>query len=322
MNSLYPWLTSYWQQWQHNLANQRFPAATLLVSPKGLGAEQLVDRLSGALMCSHQPIEACVFCHSCDLMKSGSHPDFHRIFPEKEGKSITVDQIRQCNKLAQESAQLSGARVIIIEPADAMNESAANALLKTLESPGKNCFFILVASRINHLLPTITSRCQKTLLTSPSSLDISQWLSSQTSQVIPAYVAHLNQNSPLNTLAFVNSGELDKYQAFEKSFLDVFANSNADVSAWAKQIANEPAKHLAWLWTILTDTQKVQFGLTQDDFVPVSFSLAKQISYPVLFQQTNALIRLMEKLTTFSGLNCELLAMNWLFDFNNEELCS
>ncbi|NCO46640.1 MAG: DNA polymerase III subunit delta' [Vibrio sp.] len=321
INDLYPWLAGYWLQWQTSLNNQQFPAASLLVSPSGLGAERLIEKLSAAVMCSHSHSEACGFCHSCELMKSGSHPDFHLISPEKEGKAITVDQIRQCNKLAQESAQLSGARFIVINPADSMNESAANALLKTLEAPGRNCFFLLVTSRINPLLPTIISRCQKTVLTPPSSEQVSHWLSEQTSQPVPPYAAHLNGYSPLNTLAFIQSGELAKYQAFEQNIAHCLTDASADISACVKQINEAPTQYLAWLWTMLTDTQKVQFGVVEQQQLPISLRLAKQISYPVLYRQTKALTRLMEELKTFSGLNSELLISDWLFNFNDEKTC-
>ncbi len=111
-------------------------------------------------MCVNYESEACGFRHSCELMKSGSHPDFHVIEPEKEGKSITVDQVQVSNRWAQQSSQLGGfLRVILLNwPA---NESASNALLKTLEEPASNCIFILSTRNSNRLMPTILSRCQQ-----------------------------------------------------------------------------------------------------------------------------------------------------------------
>ncbi|MCV5746812.1 hypothetical protein OFN42_42035, partial [Escherichia coli] len=78
---------------------------------KGLAVEKLVEFFSHALLCQNYSSEACGFCHSCQLTKSQSHPDLHWIRPEKEGKAITVDQIRACNRLAHESSQLNGYRL-------------------------------------------------------------------------------------------------------------------------------------------------------------------------------------------------------------------
>lgn len=118
-------------------------------------------------------------------MQSGSHPDYHLVRPEKEGRTISVDQIRQCNRLAQESSQLSGYRLIVIEPAEAMNESAANALLKTLEEPAEKCVFVLLTSRINHLLPTIVSRCQQITVAEPSASLVAEWLAENCNRMCP-----------------------------------------------------------------------------------------------------------------------------------------
>ncbi|MCZ6404791.1 DNA polymerase III subunit delta', partial [Vibrio parahaemolyticus] len=118
-----PWLKPVWDNLKVGLDSNRIPGALLLQSEPGLGAEQLVESLSHALLCQNYSSEACGFCHSCQLVQSQSHPDLHWIKPEKEGKSITVDQIRASNRLAHESSQLNGYRVFVIEPADMMNES-------------------------------------------------------------------------------------------------------------------------------------------------------------------------------------------------------
>ncbi len=69
----------------------------------------------------------------------------------KKVKSITVDQVRASNRWAQQSSQLGSLRVILLNPAEAMNESASNALLKTLE-PASNCIFILSTRNSNRLI--------------------------------------------------------------------------------------------------------------------------------------------------------------------------
>ena len=320
MNELYPWLTRLWSEWQANLQTNRFSNAALLVAEQGMGAEQLVDQFSRAVMCQNYPAEACGFCHSCQLMNSQSHPDFHVIKPEKEGKTITVEQIRRCNHLAHESSQLSGLRLFVIEPAEAMNESAANALLKTLEEPSKTCLFLLVSHRSSALLPTITSRCQQWHLTAPESPLVAQWLSQQHDGSVPAYAAHINGNAPITTLAFIEQDKMSRYLALEAQ-LTAWCQHSGDVVKLAKELATEPHEQLNWIWYLLSDAQKVHYGLNMGFFTPGSQALANVVAYQQLYSQSQALLVLMEQLRQHSGLNAELLILDWLFKFN-EETCS
>ncbi|MCG9679677.1 DNA polymerase III subunit delta' [Vibrio sp. Isolate24] len=320
MQALYPWLTDIWQEWQLSLEAERFSNATLLAIEEGLGAEQLVEKFSNAVMCSNYVNEACGFCHSCQLMQANNHPDFHIVKPEKEGKAITVEQIRQCNRLAQESSQLSGVRLFIIEPAEAMNESAANALLKTLEEPSESCMFLLLSHKVHQLLPTITSRCQQWQVVNPEPEVVTQWLSTQVSVTIAPYVAHLNGNAPLKTQAFIEQDYEEKYLSFEAELLKVAQNMGDNVKL-AKELASSPVEYLQWLWYLMTDAQKVHFGLNQPYFTPRAKLLAGCISYQILYRQTDTLSRLLDQLREHVGLNSELLILDWLFRFN-EESCS
>lgn len=320
MNTLYPWLAPIWLPWQAGLAAEKVSAATLIQAPEGVGAESLVEHMARTLMCTSSNSEPCGFCHSCGLMQAGNHPDFHVVKPEKVGKSITVEQIRHINRVAQESSQLSGYRLIVVEPADAMNESAANALLKTLEEPAPDCLFILVTSRINHLLPTIVSRCQRLVVPAPSTSLVMEWLKDQNIDA-PAYALHLCADSPLKTRAFMLEGGVDKYREIEAQLI---AAVNGDVSAQLKCISLIDANltiHLYWIWCVLADAQKIQFGVQQDYFTPVSSSLASRFTYQKLYAQTAALEALIEQLSQFTGLNTELLLLQWFYQFIDEETC-
>lgn len=316
MSTLAPWLEEVWRQWQTNLAASRFSNATLLSAEKGMGTEPLVSRFAQALMCSNDEQDACGFCHSCQLMQSNSHPDYHYIAPEKSGKSITVDQVRQYNRVAQESSQLSGFRLFVIEPAEAMNESAANALLKTLESPAENCFFLLITTQVNELLPTIKSRCQQWHIANPEPQLLTAWLTSHVSKPIPEYAAHIHGNSPLSTREFVEKGLDAEYKKIEQFFLSFLSGTEDGVNL-AKLLASHEDS-LLWLWFLLSDAQKRSFSITEPFFTPGSETLACLLSYDTLYKHTTSLGRLREQLAHHTGLNKELLILNWLFEFNGE----
>lgn len=320
MAELYPWLEPVWNQWQISLAGQRIAASTLVVAPDGFGVQQLTEHFARAMMCTTSATEACGFCHNCSLMQSGTHPDYHIVEPEQAGKAITVEQIRQCNRWAQESSQLSGFRIIVITPADSMNVSASNALLKTLEEPPEKCLFVLVAANVHHLLPTIVSRCQQRTIPTPSAEVIGHWLSRHCDKPVPGYAAHLNGFAPLKTLEFIRQGGVEDYQAAEKQFLDCLAVGQGNQTGCATLLNQTPMVTLGWIWTLLTDAQKVHFGLYSESFTPGSKTLAAMVSYPILYRQSETLLELMDKLRHFTGLNSELLILDWLMNFE-EETC-
>ncbi len=315
-----PWLKPVWDNLKAGLDSERIPGALLLQGKPGLAVELLVECFAHALLCQNYSSEACGFCHSCQLTQSHSHPDLHWIKPEKEGKSITVDQIRECNRLAHESSQLNGYRVFIIEPADMMNESASNALLKTLEEPGERCLFLLVAHNQEHLLPTIRSRCQQWVVTPPSVEQALDWLNAQGATKVPPYALKLNRGSPIKTLEAINSGELEEYSTFERDFIEVMSSPVADISGCASYIAKNPDKAINWAWYLLTDAQKVQFGVVEDDILPGAFKLQQQ-NYNGLYSSANKLMDIKAQVQTFPGLNLELLSINWLIE-SREAICS
>lgn len=321
MTELYPWLLPLWNEWKKSLEAGRFPNSSIVNAPLGLGVDKAVEQLTSSLMCINYESEACGFCHSCELMKSGSHPDFHVISPEKEGKAITVDQIRSSNRWAQESSQLNGLRVIVVSPAEAMNESASNALLKTLEEPSSECIFILVSQNSHRLMPTIVSRCQQFSVAAPSIEAGGQWLKQELGKDVPDYVLSLNDNAPLLAKAMVEEGSLETSKQLFDRFLKIVQRNDLNLMQFASEIAKDSVVQLSWLWHLLSDVQKVHFGIQSQSLLPSAQALANTLSYQSAHKSSGQLLILMEQLKQHPGLNTELLIMNWLIA-TCEETCS
>ena len=72
------------------------------------------------------------------------HPDLHWVFPEPKRNTLTVEQIREAAQALSLTSLTGQARVLVLEPADAMTTAAANALLKTLEEPGADTYLLLI----------------------------------------------------------------------------------------------------------------------------------------------------------------------------------
>ncbi len=174
MAEAYPWQDGLWQQ----LAGRAQHAhAYLLHGPKGIGKRALAERLMARLLCQQpQGLEACGQCKSCLLLKAGSHPDNYILEPEEADKAIKVDQVRELVGFVVQTAQLGGRKVVLIEPVEAMNINAANALLKSLEEPSGDTVLLLVSHQSSRLLPTIKSRCVQQACPLPGEAMSLEWL--------------------------------------------------------------------------------------------------------------------------------------------------
>ncbi|ADL11596.1 DNA polymerase III subunit delta' [Acetohalobium arabaticum] len=143
---------------QNGLKRDRVNHAYLFAGKKGVGKEFTAVQFAKALNCKERKSDACGECISCRKFNSGNHPDIVNIEPE--GKYIKIDQIRSLQQNTSYKPYESEWKIYIIKQADRMNLQAANGLLRTLEEPPKYVVIILLASKEDLLLPTITSRCQ------------------------------------------------------------------------------------------------------------------------------------------------------------------
>lgn len=187
--------------WQKNLWDRllgqadRLPHAILLSGPPGGGKRAFAQNLANRLLCEKASgnNEACGACPSCMWLASGNHPDFRLVEPggdesedpdsqsdltaqKKKSDQIRIHQIRALDDFLGIGTHRQGARVIIIQPAEAMNQATANALLKMLEEPSASTLFILISNNKRRLLPTILSRCQALNFPKPSTEQALAWL--------------------------------------------------------------------------------------------------------------------------------------------------
>jgi DNA polymerase-3 subunit delta' len=133
--------------------------AWLFLGPSGSGKRATAEVIAAALNCPVMPGVGCSECSTCLRTARRRHPDVHHIVPE--GPLIPVDVIRESViPEASRSPFEATYKVFIIEEADRMNESAQNALLKTLEEPQPDTVFFLLSDHEEELLETIHSRCR------------------------------------------------------------------------------------------------------------------------------------------------------------------
>ena len=150
-----------------NKESQEMTHAWIFTGPPGSGRSSAAVAFASALIC---PSNGCGTCQACHSALTGGHPDVEII--RTEGLSIKIDEIRDLLTRTSWAPSMGGWRVVVMEDADRMTESAANALLKAIEEPGARTVWLLCAPTLHDILPTIRSRCRHLQLRTPSTQDV------------------------------------------------------------------------------------------------------------------------------------------------------
>lgn len=158
---------SVWRIVQQVLNKNRLPHALLLAGPRHAGILQFANRLMALRVCLSAESAPCGICQPCHLLLHASHPDIQYVTQETPTSPIKIDQVRELQESVYRTPQCGECRFVIIEPADRLNQAAANALLKILEEPPSHTTFILIAEQMSRLPATIMSRCQQYTFSPP-----------------------------------------------------------------------------------------------------------------------------------------------------------
>jgi DNA polymerase-3 subunit delta' len=282
--AIFPWQEAAWRQLQQ--LRQRLPHAILFHGPGGIGKTLFAEHFAQSLLCE-SPDElgyACGKCGSCGWFAQHNHPDYRRIRPEvlddaegaageaeeddgetkKSGKStrapskdIRIDQIRAMGDFMNVSTHRQGKRVVLLYPAEALNNAAANALLKTLEEPPPETVFILISNSLDRLLPTILSRCRKFALELPPADQALSWLKAQGVGDADMWLAEQG-GAPL---AALEMGQSESRGTMEEFLRHLAKPSVEDALKTADRLQKTaPAQQVEWLQRWLYDLFSVKLS--------------------------------------------------------------
>lgn len=218
----YPWHQSSWDKIVAARSKNHLPHALILSGAEGTGKLDFAKQLVTSLLCS-SPIDnkACQNCQSCKTYQSGANPDFLNIELLESKQQISVDQVRQLSQFLSYTRSFNGYRVVLLNPAERMNQNSANSLLKSLEEPASNTVIVLVTTQLSRLLPTIKSRCQLITLPTPNKAQAIAWMKEQSPDLSNADdLLSMAQGHPLTALE-ITKEDLLKRQEFVEELLSV-----------------------------------------------------------------------------------------------------
>jgi DNA polymerase-3 subunit delta' len=257
------------------LRENRFPHGMIFSGPEGVGKHTFALMVAKALNCRNAEAgDFCDECSSCRKINAGTHPDVTTISVEEDASLIKIAQIRQLLSVLDLQPLEGRNKVFIIDPADLLNEEAANALLKGLEEPPENTFFILITVNVRALLITVRSRCQVYHFT-PLTLDdirrhgitnelIVRWSQGSIGRALALDIVRLKNEREL-VLDFLNTVVSAKQEDFQQ-----LLGATADISR-AKQ---EFESRMTMLAVLVADILYLSEGMPQK---LVNFDIAEQL---------------------------------------------
>ncbi len=253
LNEFYAWQKRQWQTFQSLLDTGMLPHGVLMTGPSDVGKYHFAAALATRVLCQ-SPVDGqgCSSCKACLLMAAGSHPDFLLLEPETKGKAISVDAVRGLVGFSTGTAMLGGWRVMLINSVEAMTHSAANALLKCLEEPGKATLLILIHHQQSEVLATIRSRCQQFLFPIPDPDQAIQWLRGEIETNDYASLLEAAGGRPLRAVRFGDDNSFEKIKQFQTMLEELSRGLLSPVEAAEQWKSVAPNDLVEWMLAFQT----------------------------------------------------------------------
>jgi len=303
------------EQLESAYAHQRLGHAWLIHGPEGIGKTNLALVFATRLLegAADSAPDALAPEHFLAGMSNrheaqNHHPDLHWLYPESGKASISVEQVRGVSETLGLSSYSGSAKVVVIEPADALTIAAANALLKTLEEPTRNSYLLLVSHRPGVLPATVRSRCQQLRLQAPQRSTLTQWFpgGAAAADDLDSYAPQL---APLRWLESLEADRDGAQATRSRQFADLVSgvgNPLAIADDWAK---GDTDHTLDWLTRRLQGLIRARCDrhgskLITESADPSLHNAASALSLTRLFDRLEEAERLRRELA--GGINVQL----------------
>ncbi len=233
-----------WLQGHINIFDiEQIHHAFIISGSKGIGKSLLIESLSEKLLNNKISLE--------------NNPDFHNLKILDEKKLIGINQIHELRDKLYESSFLGKNKVAVINEIEKISIDGLNAILKILEEPPKNTYFLLSTNFLNQIPLTIQSRCFDLRISSPDIEQSLEWLSQyQTKDALKAL--EITNNLPIKAKYFLDNNLLDARDNFVKDVSGIIKEGKDIISISEKWIKDHDTLNLKleWMSQILSDSIK------------------------------------------------------------------
>jgi DNA polymerase-3 subunit delta' len=309
---VFPWLETFWQHLVSYKIKQRIPSGLMLSGLPGIGKTSFALSYAQYILCQQSTEQCCGQCRSCILFKAGNHPDFSLIEPTEVGGIIKIDQIRNLVEDVAQTSNLSDYQVVIINKAEDLNRSAANALLKNLEEPSGRVLFLLLSEQPQTVTATIRSRCQILQFPHPTKSQALAYLKEQyPEQKNCERLLTMANNLPLKAMDFVQLSDLRDNLLV---LLERMSRGELEPVSLTKDYFSQTKEVIELLITLVIDMIRIQFSsqdnLNHADKISELQRLNKSKTLVQLYQFLSELFDALRMLRNKNNLNLQLLLEN------------
>ncbi len=239
--------------------------AFIISGSKGIGKSLLIESLSEKLLNNKISLE--------------NNPDFHNLKILDEKKLIGIDQIHELRDKLYESSFLGKNKVAVINEIEKISIDGLNAILKILEEPPKNTYFLLSTNFLNKIPLTIQSRCFDLRISSPDIEQSLGWLSHyQTKDALKAL--EITNNLPIKAKYFLDNNLLDTRDNFVKDVSGIIKEGKDIISISEKWIKDNDTLNLKleWMSQILSDSIKFHADKSIESLTSDTDAISKYLS--------------------------------------------
>tara|TARA_B100000989_G_scaffold238891_1_gene185766 strand:+ start:140 stop:1081 length:942 start_codon:yes stop_codon:yes gene_type:complete len=239
--------------------------AFIISGSKGIGKSLLIESLSEKILNNKISLK--------------NNPDFHNLKVLDEKKLIGINQIHELRNKLYESSFLGKNKVAVINEIEKISIDGLNAILKILEEPPKNTYFLLSTNFLNQIPLTIQSRCFDLRISSPKIDQSLEWLSDyQTKEALKAL--EITSNLPIKAKYFLDNKLLDARDDFVKDISSIIKEGKDIVSVSEKWIKDNEILNLKleWMSQILSDSIKFQADKSIESLTSDTDAISKYLS--------------------------------------------
>ena len=245
--------------------NEQIHHAFIISGSMGIGKSLLIENLAEKILNNKISLE--------------NNPDFHNLKILAEKKLIGINQIHELRDKLYESSFLGKNKVAVINEIEKISIDGLNAILKILEEPPKNTYFLISTNFLNQIPLTIQSRCFDLRISSPEIKQSLEWLSDyQTKDALKAL--EITNNLPIKAKHFLDNNLLDARDNFVKDVSGIIKEGKDIISISEKWIKDNDTLNLKleWMSQILSDTIKFHADNSIESLTNDTDAISKYLS--------------------------------------------